>query len=98
MSWNVLITTPAAKHYGIAAQNFLRDSGCKIFISKKPGWLRERELKHALPKVDAIIASLDEYSAAVISSPEAARLKIIARWGVGYDKVDLDAATRNGIV
>jgi len=48
--------------------------------------------------VDAVLASLDDYSALSLSSPAAAKLKIIARWGVGYDSVDLAAATQNGIV
>ena len=47
--------------------------------------------------MDAVLASLDAYSASVLSSPAASKLKIIARWGVGYDSVDVPAATRNGI-
>lgn len=48
--------------------------------------------------MDAVLASADQYSSAVLSSPEASRLKIISRWGVGYDSIDLGAATRQGIV
>ena len=56
------------------------------------------ELTTALSGMDAVLASLDGYSAPVLSSPAARQLKIIARWGVGYDSVDVSAATRSGIV
>lgn len=52
----------------------------------------------ALAGMDAVLASLDEYSAGVLSAPGIERLKIIARWGVGYDSIDSAAATRSGIV
>lgn len=46
--------------------------------------------------MDVVLASLDGYSADILT--KANQLKIIARWGVGYDSVDIAAATRNGIV
>ena len=48
--------------------------------------------------MDAVYASVDKYTADVLASPAAARLKIISRWGVGYDSIDIPAATREGIV
>jgi phosphoglycerate dehydrogenase-like enzyme len=42
------------------------------------------------------IAGLDEIDASVLEA--AKQLKIIARYGVGVDRVDLQAATRLGIV
>ena len=41
---------------------------------------------------------MDQFTSAVLSSPEAAQLKIISRWGVGYDAIDIPAATGHGIV
>lgn len=98
MSWKVLVTTQAIKRSGQRAQEFLRKAGCKIFFSPKPGPLNAKEVKSALGGMDAVLASLDDYSAMVLSSRAAAQLKIIARWGVGYDKIDLDAATQKGIL
>lgn len=98
MSWKVLVTTQAVKQSGRHAQDFLRKAGCKIIFPPKLGPLKAGEITRALRGMDAVLASLDDYSAAVLSSPPAAQLKIIARWGVGYDKVDLDAATQNGIL
>ena len=76
----------------------LHAAGCRLVFPPKFGPLRAVELLPLLKKVDAVIASLDEFSDAVLSSREAAQLKIIARWGVGYDSVDLAAATGAGIV
>jgi lactate dehydrogenase-like 2-hydroxyacid dehydrogenase len=45
-----------------------------------------------------LLAGLDLCSAAILNSAAAANLKIISRWGVGYDSIDVAAATRNGIV
>jgi len=46
--------------------------------------------------VDGYIAGLDEVNASVIE--EANRLKVIARYGVGIDRVDVGEATGRGIV
>jgi D-3-phosphoglycerate dehydrogenase len=98
MSWKVLITARGAQAAGEQAQQLLRDAGCEIIFPPKLGPLMGDELTAALSGMDAVLASLDGYSPAVLSSPAASQLKIIARWGVGYDSVDVAAATRNGIV
>jgi D-3-phosphoglycerate dehydrogenase / 2-oxoglutarate reductase len=54
------------------------------------------ELVPLVKDVDGFIAGLDQIDASVIEAAQ--RLKVIARYGVGVDRVDLDAATRRGIV
>jgi phosphoglycerate dehydrogenase-like enzyme len=98
MSWKVLITARGAQAAGEQALDLLRKSGCEIIFPPRFGPLKAGELARALPGVDAVLASLDEYTAPLLSSSIAGELKIIARWGVGYDSVDLAAATENGIV
>ncbi len=63
----------------------------------KYGPLTEAELLPQLVGIDAVIAGMDPFKAAVLGSEEAATLKIILRWGVGIDAVDLQAAARHGI-
>jgi D-3-phosphoglycerate dehydrogenase len=58
--------------------------------------LSAAELAPLVGDVDGWIAGLDEISAEVIAA--APRLRVIARYGVGVDRVDLAAATRAGIV
>ena len=48
--------------------------------------------------MDAVMASMDKFTGAVLASSAAAKLKIISRWGVGYDAIDVPAATKAGIV
>jgi len=75
----------------------LRDAGFELVFAPNLGPLKAPVLSPLLADVDAVMASLDEYSAAVLGSSSTDRLKIIARWGVGYDSVDLAAATQHGI-
>lgn len=98
MSWNVLITARTMNETGLRALQSLRDAGCNVIIPPKQGPLPEAELLPQLPKVDAVLASMDKFTDKVLSSPEANSLKLISRWGVGYDAIDIPAATRNGIV
>jgi D-3-phosphoglycerate dehydrogenase len=54
------------------------------------------ELLDKLKDVDGMIAGLDYITREVIEG--ANRLKVIARYGVGLDRVDLDAAREKGVV
>ena len=98
MSWKVLITASAIGETGQPALERLRQAGCEISLARKFGPLTASEVQPLLAGMDAVLASLDQYSAAVLGSPEAGRLKIISRWGVGFDAIDLAAATERGIV
>jgi len=98
MSWKVLITASGFGQTGKHALEILRQAGCQTIIPPKVGPLTASEITALLPEIDAVLASLDDYSAAVLGSAAAASLKIIARWGVGYDAIDIAAATRQGIV
>lgn len=98
MSWKVLITARTITEVGTRALEILRSAGCDVIIPPKLGPLPADEILKLLPGVDAALVSPDGYNAAVLASPEAARLKIISRWGVGYDSIDIPAATKQGIV
>jgi phosphoglycerate dehydrogenase-like enzyme len=98
MSWNVFITARTMNETGATALKTLREAGANVIIPLKTGPLTEAELLEVLPGVDAVLASMDKFTDAVLSSPEARQLKLISRWGVGYDAIDIPAATRNGIV
>lgn len=98
MSWKVLITARGVQSAGQQAQELLRKAGCELVFPPKPGPLKAEALIPVLSGADAVLASLDEYSASVLALAALSPLKIIARWGVGYDSVDVSASTRNGIV
>ncbi len=96
--WNVLITARTMNETGLAALQSLRDAGANVIIPPKSGPLTEAELLQVLPGCDAVLASMDKFTDAVLGSPEAGQLKLISRWGVGYDAIDIPAATRHGVV
>src|SRR2546430_1084368 len=98
MSWKVLITARTMNNVGASALQLLRDAGCDPVIPPKPGPCPADELIKLLPDMDAVLASMDKFTETVLTSSAAAALKIISRWGVGYDAIDVPAATRNGIV
>src|SRR4030088_2064522 len=56
----------------------------------------EAALIDALQGIAATLASVEPYTAAVLA--EAPDLRVISRLGVGYDAIDVDAATQRGIV
>ena len=98
MSWKVLITARGVQSAGEQALELLRNAGCEIIFPPKFGPLKSDDLARALAGVDAVLASLDDYSSSLLASSAAEKLKIISRWGVGYDSIDVAAATQNGIV
>ena len=98
MSWKVLITARTLNEVGATALKILRSASCEIIMPAKFGPHRPETLLPLLDGADAALASMDQYNADVLASPAARNLKIISRWGVGYDAIDVPAATRLGIV
>ena len=98
MSWKVLITATPMERVGGAALARLTAAGCEI-VSAPRNALAGNELIGLLAGVDAVIAGAgDHYTNAVLAAPTSSRLKIISRWGVGYDAIDVAAATARGIL
>ena len=58
--------------------------------------LSSDHLKELLVDVDGFIAGLDEIDAGALNS--APLLKVISRYGVGYNNVDLNAAAKKGVI
>jgi len=58
--------------------------------------LTAAQVRDLIHDCDGYIAGVDEVPAEVLRA--APRLKVIARYGVGYDRIDLDEARRLGIV
>ena len=89
----------------VASRSFGRfvDDGIKLLVNeavvvKNPFGraLNSEELKDSLRDAHAALLGNDACNSSVLDSAE--NLKVVSRHGVGVDKVDLDAATENGIV
>jgi D-3-phosphoglycerate dehydrogenase len=90
-----LITSPLVSVAGEEAVASLQQLGCEIRSERFPPSRSEDELIQALQDVDAVVASVEPYTKRVFES--APRLKVISRTGVGYDAVDVAAATAHGV-
>jgi len=98
MSWKVLITARTLDEVGHAAVDLMKASGLELIFPPRYGPLTAEVLQPQLEGMDAVLASMDHFTAEVLSSPAASGLKLISRWGVGYDAIDVPAATRLGVV
>ena len=74
----------------------LREAGCDVIESQVPRRLTAEELIPLVRDVAGIIAGTDQFTAEVIAA--AGKLRVISRWGIGVDAVDVAAATRHGVV
>ncbi len=91
----VIVTARSFAQADDAPIKLLEANGCEVkkIATGKP--MTAEELIPYIADADAVIAGLDVYSDEVISAGK--NLKVISRYGVGYDKVDLASATKNGV-
>jgi phosphoglycerate dehydrogenase-like enzyme len=91
----VLIATPTLAGVDGPFLQLLRDAGHEVVYPRLRKPLTEDELLAELGGVAACVAGFEPYTRRVLSScPE---LRVIARNGVGYDAVDVAAATERGV-
>jgi D-3-phosphoglycerate dehydrogenase len=57
--------------------------------------LTETELLDVIDRYDGVLAGDDEFTRAVIEAGD--RLQIIAKWGIGTDAIDIEAAADNNV-
>ena len=60
--------------------------------------LTEDELVTSLREVDVVVAGTDHFTRRVLAAGASSRLKVLARFGIGLDNVDLEAATESRVV
>ena len=77
------------------ALSILRELGCEIVFQRRPQFRDEASMLEIIDGANAVVAASDAYTERVLS---AAPLRIVSRVGVGYDSIDLAAATARGIV
>lgn len=76
----------------------LAEAGLELVYPPFARQMTEPELMQLLPGCVATLAGSEPYTRRVIEVAAKAGLKVIARAGVGYDAVDVQAATDNGVV
>lgn len=91
----LLITSNSFGKNDPSARQRLRDAGWDIRENPKGTILSESDMVEAVRGVDAIILGSDPVTSAVLDS--APELKLISRYGVGIDNIDMEAAKKRGV-
>lgn len=93
--YKVLVTARSFGAVNDEAYKLLEENDCEVKkLTAADGPILD-QLKQELPDADAVIAGLEDYDAALIGLGK--KLKVISRYGVGYDKVDVAAAKEQGV-
>ncbi|MEA4933614.1 MAG: phosphoglycerate dehydrogenase [Lawsonibacter sp.] len=91
----VLAALPNYSKFCGEAKKYLQENGCVVIENETGGPLSFDLLKDFVGDIDAVIAGVEEWNAPVFNL--APNLKVIARFGVGVDNLDLIEAKKRGI-
>lgn len=97
MTARVLITCPPMLKTLDSCQERFEKEGLEVVAPEIEQQLSEEELCELITDVDGVIAGDDPYSERVLSIGKEHRLRTVAKWGIGVDAIDLEAAKRLGI-
>lgn len=90
MSFKILLTSTSFQDTPGAHQQLLNEQGFELVKMRGP--LKESVMLDVIKEFDGIICGDDEITRNVIESGVGSKLKIISKYGIGLDKIDLDAA------
>ena len=92
----VLVTPTVLRNQSGPYRDILERAGCEVlFPPAEADTFQRDQLVFQLAGIDAVVASTEPFTRDVLAG---SRLKCVARVGVGYDAVDVAAATDFGIV
>ena len=93
--YRVLVTPTTFGLYDKRLRQELEAAVGEVIYNERGRPLASSELQELLPGCDGFIAGLDRVDSTALESAD--RLKVIARYGVGVDNVDLETAARKKI-
>jgi D-3-phosphoglycerate dehydrogenase len=92
MKKRILITTTSFQDTPGSHHNLLNDQNFEIDYLRGP--LEESILLPIIHKYDGVICGDDEYTDKVLSTGKNSKLKVLSKYGVGLDKIDLESAKK----
>ena len=95
MSFKILLTSTSFQDTPGAHQQLLNEQGFELVKMRGP--LKESVMLDLIKEFDGIICGDDEISRNVIESGMKSKLRVISKYGIGLDKIDLDAAVEFNI-
>lgn len=95
MTKKILVTATNYSQLCTEAKKLFEDNGCEIIENTFGRPMTFDELKTRIGDIDGVIAGVDTWNEDVFAI--APKLKAIARFGVGVDNIDIEAARKHGI-
>lgn len=95
MKWRVLISCPHLQNSIDSYRDLFAKHDVEIELPVVSQQLRESELLEIIDRFDGVIVGDDEVTAKVLEKGK--RLKVLVKWGIGLDSIDLETAKRLGI-
>jgi D-3-phosphoglycerate dehydrogenase len=95
-SCRVLVTPRSFGRHDLQLKTELEATVGEVIYNPFGRPLTSSEVQELLPGCDAYIAGVDTIDRAALEATD--RLRVIARYGVGVDRVDLEAAREKGII
>lgn len=92
----VLVTATNYSKYCQAGKKILENAGCEIIENSHGRPYTVDELKEIVEDIDGVVVGVDDWNEDVFKL--APKLKGMARFGVGVDNIDLNAAKEHGII
>lgn len=92
----VLVTATNYSKYCQAGKKILENAGCEILENPHGRPYTFDELKEIVEDIDGVVVGVDDWNEDVFKL--APKLKGMARFGVGVDNIDLNAAKEHGII
>ena len=92
----ILITPRSFASISKTPMEMLEEKGYEIIKNKTGKPLNNKDMSVLIEDVDGIIIGIDDLNAGIIK--QACNLKVISKYGVGVDNIDIKAATEQGIV
>ncbi len=95
MKNKILISVPHYEERCTEGVKILEDNNCELIITQNGRPYTFEELKEIIGDIDAVIAGVDTWDAAVFE--HAKKLKGVARFGIGVDNFNLEDMKKYGI-
>ena len=96
MSKKILVTASRYSQLCTAGKAMLEAKGYEIMENTTGKRYSTAQLKEIIPDIDGVIVGLDDWNEEVFKV--AKKLKILAKFGVGYDNIDVSKAREYGIL
>ncbi|MDJ0510390.1 MAG: phosphoglycerate dehydrogenase [Crocosphaera sp.] len=97
MTWRILITCPPMLASLESCQERFKEENLDVVTPEIVQQLSEEELCQIIAEFDGVIAGDDPFTAKVLEIGKKGNLKVLAKWGIGVDAIDLEAAKNLGI-